>query len=81
MVDPKTNIVYNLKTKKPENKEILNRLTKRISDTEEIFINRLKRYHKTNEILFEYYKEKIYNIDGNKSENEIFGNIKKIINF
>ncbi len=73
--------IYNLITDPPEKNEkcdVCNvELIKRSDDKEDVIRKRLEVYKKDTELLLNYYREKIIDIEGNGSSEEIFEKIKK----
>jgi len=81
----KCGAVYHLITNPPKKDGICDKcggeLYQREDDKEEVIRNRLKVYHKQTEPIIKYYEEKgvLVNIDGNKSIEEVWNQIKEVI--
>jgi len=81
-VDPKTHLVYNLKEKVPQDEEIKKRLIIKFGDDEIHFKQRITRYKQRILPILDFYRTKgvlISHIDGSKSQEEIFTQIKSIL--
>lgn len=79
-VCPECKKVYNLITDPPEKDEecdVCNvRLIKRADDEEDVIKTRLEVYKKDTEPLLKYYREKIVEIEGDASPEDVFDKIK-----
>ena len=76
--DPETGEIYHL-TFKPPPAEIVSRLVHRSDDTEEMVRNRLDTYYKHVDAVVSYYKDVMVEVPGDRSMEEVFGNIEKAI--
>ena len=77
--------IYNLKFFPPKSDNVCDKcggeLVQRKDDTEETALNRLETYKKETQPLIQYYCDKnlLKNVDGNKDIEEIYQDIKKIV--
>lgn len=77
-LDPETGAIYHMKFFPPP-PEIVDRLTIRSDDTEEKAKNRLNVYHSNVNAVKDRYADKIKEIDGNRSKEEVYAEIEGII--
>ena len=54
-------------------------LYQRPDEKPDVIKTRLETYHKETEPLIKYYEERVKNIDAEGSPNEIFADVKKVI--
>lgn len=80
---PKCGNIYNIYFDNVKDKCLNcgNALTKRSDDTEEKFVNRFNTYMENTKPVIDYYKDKnmLYTVSSIGDKNEIFNNIKSII--
>lgn len=77
-LDPETGKIYHL-TFSPPPEDIVDRLTQRSDDTEEKAKNRLQVHHSNVEAVVGKYQDKLKEIDGNRSKQEVFDDICGVI--
>lgn len=77
-LDPETGDIYHLKFKPPP-AEIVPRLTQRSDDTEDKVRNRLATYHRNLDSVLGMYTDKIVEVQGDKSFEEVFAQVEAAI--
>ena len=77
-LDPETGKIYHL-TFSPPPEDVVDRLTQRSDDTEEKAKNRLQVHHSNVEAVVGKYEDKLKEIDGNRSKQEVFDDICGVI--
>ena len=76
--DPITNKIYHVKfNPPPEDPEILERLTQRKDDTEEVIISRLEQFHANIGAVQDNYRDKLIHVNGNQDKRAVFAEIEK----
>lgn len=78
--DPVTGTIYHMKYKPPPDEEIAARLQQRSDDTEEKVLVRLEAFHKNLDSVLDFYKEKMFKVDGNRDPKIIWEEIKADLN-
>ena len=77
--DPVTGKIYHLKYNPPENSDIANRLIQRKDDNEVTIKTRYQEFTKNIDAVKSFYPDKIYRINGSKSQKYVTNAIMKIL--
>lgn len=78
-LDPVTGKIYHLKYSPPESKEIAERLTQRLDDTEYQAKLRLQTHSQNVDAVLSTYKDVIKKVDGNRPKEVVFQDINNVL--